>query len=195
MTAADTAPSLVMKGSPVRVRASALGSLAGLSSAWQRSTAAPGYETGTSSDRFMIDEGVARCPGLWPFAGSSPLAGRLPCALRCPRVPASARTSLTWCRGYPVFAIGRISLPPSRALRAFARNTRWGSEVLGCMDRSHAAALHRCRSDVGVNRAPADACISREAIVRGCTGLGCYSSAASVGWARRSRSVFAQGRR
>ena len=66
-----------MKGSPVRVRASALGSLAGLSSAWQRSTAAPGYETGTSSDRFMIDEGVTRCPGLWPFAGSSPRAGRL----------------------------------------------------------------------------------------------------------------------
>src|SRR5918996_6577531 len=71
-----------------------------------------------------------------------------------PRVAESARTSLAWCRGYLAFAIERISLPPSRALRAFARNTRWGSEVLGCMDRSHAAALHRCRSDVGVNRAP-----------------------------------------
>jgi hypothetical protein len=133
---------------------------------WQRWRAAPGYETGTSSDRFMIDEGVTRCPGLFPFAGSSPRAGRLPRALRCPRVAASARTSLAWCRGYPAFAIERISLPPSRALRAFARNTRWGSEVLGCMDRSHAAALHRCRSDVGVNRGLADACISSFALAR-----------------------------
>src|SRR5918992_4713339 len=58
---------------------------------WQRLCAVAGYKTGTSSDRFMIDEGVARCPGLWLFAGSSPLAGRLPCALGAREVAASAR--------------------------------------------------------------------------------------------------------
>src|SRR5919109_4845910 len=84
---------------------------------------------------------------------------RVRCGAReWPRVPASARTSLACFRGYPAFAIERIGLPPSRALRAFASDTGWGSEVLGCMDRNiqrHAAAYYRCRSDVGVNRARA----------------------------------------
>src|SRR5919106_3494504 len=47
-----------MKGSPVRVRASALASLQGFLRRWQRRIAAIGYETGTSSDRFTVSEGV-----------------------------------------------------------------------------------------------------------------------------------------
>src|ERR687895_2754485 len=84
--------------------------------------------------RLLADSRVLSVPAKWP------------------RVPASARTSLACFRGHPAFAIERIGLPPSRALRAFTRDTGCGSEVLGCMDRNtqrHAAAYYRCRSDVG----------------------------------------------
>jgi hypothetical protein len=64
---------------------------------------------------------------------------RLPCGLRCPRVPASARTSLACCRGYPAFAIERTSLPPSRALRAFARDAGRRSESSGLHGSKHSA--------------------------------------------------------
>src|SRR5918996_3974949 len=47
-----------MKGSPVRVRASALTSLQGFLRRRQRRIAAVGYETGTSSERFTVSEGV-----------------------------------------------------------------------------------------------------------------------------------------
>src|SRR5918996_5310724 len=49
-----------MKGSSVRVRASALGSWQGFLRRRQRRIAAVGYETGTSSDRFTVSEGVPR---------------------------------------------------------------------------------------------------------------------------------------
>jgi len=47
-----------MKGSSVRVRASALGYFAGLFPRWQRLIAALGYETDTSPDPFTVSEGV-----------------------------------------------------------------------------------------------------------------------------------------
>jgi hypothetical protein len=50
--------SLVMKGSPVRVRASAFSAFAGTSSALATLKGGFGYETGTSSDRFTFSEVV-----------------------------------------------------------------------------------------------------------------------------------------
>jgi hypothetical protein len=94
----DTCPSLLMKGSAVRIRASALGLFTGVSSALQRSAAGSGYETGTSSNRFTISEGVSllqRFVPLCRYFGSRVCTRRFHrSAQACPDGDARARASL-----------------------------------------------------------------------------------------------------
>jgi hypothetical protein len=100
-----TCPSLVMKGSPVRVRASASPDLQGLSS--EQATPRPrvGYETGTSSDPFTGSEGV---PPLGRFSLISRQFGRgagsrwsHQSARKCPRVDARDTEPLPCCGRLP----------------------------------------------------------------------------------------------
>ena len=86
------------EGPPVRVRASALPDLQGLSSVWATLRARSGYETGTSSDRFTVSEGV---PALRRFRlicrhveAREDCATAFRSARKCPRV--DARVGASW---------------------------------------------------------------------------------------------------
>jgi hypothetical protein len=69
-----------MKGSPVRVRASALAAFAGHSSALATVEGGFRVRNGYISDQFMIDEGVLPETSKRPFAGTSKI-GRDDCGL------------------------------------------------------------------------------------------------------------------
>jgi len=157
-----TRPSLVMKGSPVRVRASALGSLAGLSSALATVEGGSQVRDGTSSDRFLIDEGVTRCLVcrhlqivLRVLADSRVLCG----VREWPRVPARP-----WRRAVAIQPIERISSHP-RGPCERSPVIHGGAQKFWVAWKEPRCCSPQMQERRGVNRAPADACISSAASV------------------------------